>query len=90
MNTDMLITDLLSVMSAAEHRNGFLDQHGADSSHKVKPRISGPPGRDQIRSDTHMDQRHSHTDDGDKDQVDYDVSKQQIQESSFLCAADAS
>ena len=74
-------------MTAAEHRDGFLNQHGPDGSHNIKLRIGGPPGRDQIWSDTHVDQRHSHTDDGDKDQVDYDVAQQQIQEGSFLRAA---
>ena len=74
-------------MSAAEHCYGFLDQHGANRSHNIKFRIGGPPGRDQIRSDAYVDQRDSHTDDGDKDQIDYDVAQQQIQEGSFLRAA---
>ena len=76
-----------SVMTAAEHRDGFLDQHGSDGSHNIKLRIGGPPGRDQIGAYTHMDQCHPHTDDGDKDQIDYDVAQQQIQEGSFLRAA---
>ena len=77
-------------MPSAEGCDGFLDQHGADRSHNIKFRIGGPPGRDQIRSDAHVDQRHSHTDDGDKDQIDYDVAQQQIQEGSLLCSADTS
>ena len=82
-----LTVDACSVMSGAEHGDRLLDQHGTDGSHKVKPRIGRPPGGDQVRSDADMDQCHPHTDDGDKDQIDYDVSKQQIQEGSFLRAA---
>ena len=77
-------------MSAAEHRDGLLDDHGTNGPYKIKSRIGGPPGRDQIGAYTHMDQCHPHTDDGDKDQIDYDVAQQQIQEGSLLCSADTS
>ena len=83
-----LTVDACSVMSGTEHGDRLLDQHGSDRSHQIETRVGGPPGRDQCRSDADMDQSHPHADDGDKDQIDYDVSKQQIQEGSFLRIAD--
>ena len=77
-------------MSAAEHCDWLLDQHSSDSTHQIESRIGGPPGGNQIGPHTHMDQCHPHTDDGDKDQIDYDVAQQQIQEGSLLCSADTS